>query len=157
MIEMIAIDILQSLLDETSASALHNSFERFTALIARPFVLVTERGSAVLDGAAKQRAWFDSYIVSLRAQRITDVVRLATTATLMRDGLLFGTYVSQYLANGTRVIDPFESSVTMRREGNVWQLATVSTSLPDAGWRLILPEAGANAAQMSAACGSGDG
>jgi hypothetical protein len=69
-------------------------------------------------------------------------VRSATTATLMRDGLLFGTYVSQCLANGTRAIDPFGSSVTMRLNDGVWQLATVSTSLPDAQWRVILPEGG---------------
>jgi hypothetical protein len=146
MIDMLAIDILQCLLDETTASALQNRFDRFSALITRPFVLVTEGGSTVLDSIAAQNVWFDSYIRSMRAQRITEVVRLATTATLMRDGLLFGTYVSQYLANGTRVIDPFESSVTMRLNEGVWQLAAVSTSLPDDKWRVILPEAGMKAA-----------
>ncbi len=145
MIDLIAIDILQCLLDEASAAALQNRFDRFSALMGRPFVLVTECGSAVLDSVAAQKAWFDSHIRSMRAQRITEVVRLATHATLMRDGLLFGTYVSQYLANGTRVIDPFESSVTMRRNAQCWQLATVSTSLPDDKWRIILPEAGTRA------------
>jgi hypothetical protein len=46
---MIAIDVLQCLPDKASASALQHWFDRFSALLGRPFLLVTEGGSVTLD------------------------------------------------------------------------------------------------------------
>ena len=130
---------LQLYLDEVAATVMRRDFAGYRTYIALPFQLVTHAASMhIADEDALQRG-FDTFALTLRAQRITDYVRLVEGAEELDEALITGRYVTHMMAGAHRVIPPFRSQITLRLEDGRWRAASITNALANARWPLISP------------------
>ncbi|MBD3764887.1 MAG: hypothetical protein IE927_09170 [Rhodobacterales bacterium] len=136
---MQALDILQRWLDDMSAAVLRGDWDVYRHHVALPFHLVTEQASLVIVTEDELRPGFDNFHRGLQVRRVTDYLRLADSAMLLDHGLLSGHYISHILSGGQRILPPFRSQITVRRQGGPWRAATITTSLNTSRWPVGLP------------------
>ena len=132
-------DILQTYLDTMGASVLQDDWTTYRRGVALPFHLVTEDASIVVADEDKLRMGFDSFVQTLNLHGITDYIRLAESITQIDDEMISGSYVTHMLKDGKRVVPPFKSQITLRRVDGVWQGASISNSLKNARWPVLMP------------------
>jgi hypothetical protein len=131
-------EILQDWLDIVTNAVMQGDYTAYRAHICLPFHLITHSASLRIDDDAPLRQGFDSFLQMLRSQRVTDYIRLASGAEQLDDVLITGRYVSHLLVNGTRLLPPFKSAITLRREDGVWRAASITNALANSRWPIHL-------------------
>ena len=134
---MDAAAILQSYLDEVSTAVLANDWDSYRDAISLPCHIVSHDESKVVATVAELQAGFDQFHATLRAQRVTDYIRLVDTASRLDHDLISGRYFSHVIANGHRLLPPFQSQMTLRLQGNRWRAASVTNALANSRWPLV--------------------
>ena len=135
--------ILQAYLDEVSAAVLRDDWETYRAGIALPCAIISHDESKIVETEDDLHAGFTHFRDTLRAQRVTDYIRLVEGAMRLDTDLIAGSYVSHILAGGMRIVAPYRSQMTLRLVGNRWRAASVTNGLANSRWplvRLELPE-----------------
>ena len=97
---MDAAAILRAHLDEVSAAALKNGWETYREGISLPSTVITHAESKVISTEDDLRAGYDTFRMTLMAQRVTDYIRLVDQAEQLDRGLIPGSYVSHLIAGG---------------------------------------------------------
>lgn len=136
---MLALQTLQSYLDESDANLLRADWPGYSAGVALPFTMITEASVMTVSSEAELRAGFDAYQNMIHTQRLTDVVRLAETAAALGERLISGRYITHMMAGSHRIMPPFRSNLTLRLTGNRWQAICVTNSLANMQWPIHLP------------------
>lgn len=136
---MPAIQILQSFLDDAGTATLAGDWDAFFAHVSLPFHLVTETASITVADEAGLRVGFDHFGDMLRVMRISDYVRLAESADEIGPDLISGHYVTHLMSGAHRMVPPFHSHVTLRREGGRWRAASIVNALSNARWPISVP------------------
>jgi hypothetical protein len=134
---MDAANILQDYLDEVSKAVLADDWETYRDSICLPCHIISHDESKVISNEDDLKAGFDQFRDTLRAQRVTDYVRLVESAARLDKTLISGKYVSHLLAGGQRVMPPFKSQMTLRLVGNRWRAASVTNALANSRWPLV--------------------
>lgn len=134
---MDAAGILQNYLDEVSAAVLNDDWETYRVSICLPCHIVSHDESKVVATEADLKAGFDQFRDTLRAQRVTDYVRLVESAAQLDKTLISGKSVSHLIAGSRRVMPPFTSQMTLRLVGNRWRAASVTNALANSRWPLV--------------------
>ena len=137
---MTPIDTLQAFLDRVSASVMGDDWETYRAGVDLPLLLITATASLAVTDEPALRTSFDDFVAALRAMRITDFMRLATSAEHVTDDLMAGRYETEMLSRGTRVVQPFPSRIILRRVEDSWRAAVIVNPIMNARWPIILPE-----------------
>lgn len=140
---MDAARILQSYLDEIAAAVMAKDWETYRDGIALPCAVISHDESKIVATEDELRAGFDSFVDTLRSQRVTDYVRLVEQAAMLDADLISGSYISHIIAGGQRIVAPYRSIMTLRLVGNRWRAASVTNGLANSRWplmRLQLPE-----------------
>lgn len=137
---MDAHKILQSYLDDVAAAVMTGDFDSYESRIIMPFHLVTHTANIAVATQDALRAGFDDFRQTLRIQRVTDYIRLVDTAAQLDRDLISGRYITHLLAGGHRVLDPFQSQITLRLVSNIWRAASISNALANSRWPLLLPK-----------------
>lgn len=128
-------EILQEWLDTVSDAVMRGDFAGYRAHVCLPFHLITHTASLRIEDEAPLRQGFDLFVQMLQAQRVTDYVRLTAGAEQLDDVLITGRYVSHLLvAGGARLIPPFRSAITLRREDGIWRAASITNALANSRW-----------------------
>ncbi|MFN3721507.1 MAG: hypothetical protein ACK4VZ_00565 [Paracoccaceae bacterium] len=135
---MQAAAILQTYLDEIATAVMAGDFAAYRAGIATPFHLVTHTESLTLFSDDELQAGFDSFCSMLKLQRVTNYIRLVESAQQLDPDLLAGRYITHLIAGGMRVLDPFQSQITLRRVGDRWCAASITNALANSRWPLVL-------------------
>lgn len=132
---MQAIGILQEYLDEMGRHVLAADFDAYVSRICLPFHLLTAAANMVITTEAELRAGFDTFDIMLKAQRVTDYIRLAAHAMFVEDGLISGHYTTHFLSHSQRIVPPFPSQMVLRRtSAGVWQAASITNGLKASSW-----------------------
>ena len=134
---MDAAAILQVYLDEVGAAVLADDWDTFRDSICLPCHIVSHNKSKVVTTEADMHAGFEQFRDTLRAQKVTDYVRLVESAGRLDKTLISGKYVSHLLAGGQRVMPPFKSQMTLRLVGIRWRAASVTNGLTNSRWPLV--------------------
>lgn len=134
---MDAAAILQAYLDEVSTAVLTDDWDTYREGICLPCAVVSHDESKVVATLDELRAGYDSFRLTLIAQRVTDYIRLVDQATRLDRDLISGSYVSHIIAGGHRIIAPFHSLMTLRLVGNRWRAASVTNGLANSRWPLV--------------------
>ncbi len=129
--------ILQSYLDEVAVAVLADEWETYRDHISLPCALVSHDESKIIATERDLRTGFDAFRDTLRAQRVTDYIRLVEQAWRMDKDLITGSYVSHIIAGGNRVVAPYKSVMTLRLVGNSWRAAAVTNGLANSRWPLV--------------------
>ena len=138
--------ILQSFLDEGAAAVLQGDWPTYRDGISLPCAVISHDESKIVETEEDLRAGFDSFCDTLRAQRVTDYIRLVEQAWRIDHALISGSYVSHIMAGGQRVIAPFKSLITLRLVGNRWRADSVTNGLANSRWPLVRLELPADTA-----------
>lgn len=132
--------MFQTFLDDVTIAVMAGDFDTFAAHVSLPFHLVTESARLVVTTEADLRAGFDDFQQTLKVQHVTDMIRLAESAAFLSEDQISGRYVTHLLANGHRAVPPFSSQMELRREAGIWRTASISNSLYNHRWPLMVPE-----------------
>ena len=130
---------LQLYLDEVAGAVMRQDFAAYRDCVSLPFQLVTHAASLHIDNEQQLRQGFDTFAQTLRVQRITDYLRMVEGAEELDEVLITGRYVTHMMAGAHRVIPPFRSQITLRHENGCWRAASITNSLANSRWPLILP------------------
>jgi hypothetical protein len=134
---MDAARILQDYLDEGARAVMADDWASYRDCVHLPFHIITHNESKVVETEDDLRPGFDQFRDTLRAQRVTDYVRLVESASRLDAALISGKYVSHMLAGGQRVMPPFKSQITLRLVGNRWRAASITNGLANSRWPLV--------------------
>ena len=130
---------LQIYLDEVAGAVLRQDYAAYREHVALPFQVVTHTASLQIDNDRNLRQRFDSYAQALRVQRITDWLRLVEGAEELDEALITGRYVTHMMAGAHRVMPPFRSQITLRREDGRWRAASITNAHATSRRSLIVP------------------
>lgn len=134
---MEAANILQTYLDEVSAAVLNDDWETYRDRVCLPCHIVSHDESKVVTTEEELRAGFDQFLLTLRAQHVTNYIRMVESAQMPDQTLISGRYVSHLIAGSQRVKPPFTSQMTLRLVGNRWRAASVTNALANSRWPLV--------------------
>jgi hypothetical protein len=132
-------ELLQTWLDDMGAAVLAGDWPGYAARVCLPFHLITDAASLVVATEQELRQGFDTFLTMLRAEQITDYIRLADSAVQINRRLISGRYTTHLMAGGNRVVPPFRSQITLRQEAGVWRAASISNALTNSSWPIVVP------------------
>ncbi|MFN4129171.1 MAG: hypothetical protein ACK4GC_05075 [Paracoccaceae bacterium] len=135
---MTAAGILQTYLDEIAAAVMAGDFVAYRAGVMLPFHLVTHTENLAITDEDTLRGGFDTFRGMLQSQRVTDYIRLVESAQTLDPDLITGRYVTHLIAGGMRVLDPFQSQITLRLVDGGWRAASITNALAKSRWPLVL-------------------
>ncbi len=107
-------------------------FEAFRERISLPLTVFSYEGTAVVTEAEDLRHYFHLFVESLDRAGVTDHVRVATSFYQIGPNLAACTYDTYLFRDGTRVIEPYASSSTLRFEEGRWRVVSIMSALPHA-------------------------
>jgi hypothetical protein len=133
-----AVAILQTYLDDVTRAVLKRDWNGYRATVALPFHMITHAGTVALETEADLRDNYDGFMQTMQLQRVTDYIRLAQSASQLDKDLITGSYVTHLLSGGQRLLDPFTSQITLRRDGDTWRAVSVTNALSMSRWQVLL-------------------
>lgn len=71
---------------------------------------------------------FEDYSAARHSQCVTQLIRLADSATVMQRDLICCTCLTHVLSGGTWVSRPHNSMLALRKDGGHWKAASVTNS-----------------------------
>lgn len=139
---MTAGAILQSYLDDIAAAVMVGDFAAYRAGVQLPFHLVTPSVNVSIDTEDALRDGFDQFRSMLQTQRVTDYIRLVDSAQALDPDLITGRYITHLISGGMRVLDPFQSQITLRHTEGRWQAASITNALANSRWPFLISSLG---------------
>lgn len=130
-----ALQTFQTWLDAASTAFIANRFDDYRALVALPVEMASDHSTVVMTTEGMLRHVFDQYLDLIRSQQATDLIRTARDARFDGPDIITGTYRTDILRGGQRIMDPFLSSLMLRRDGGIWRATHLTSGLPPAHWR----------------------
>lgn len=129
----------QGWLDRVAQTIFENDFDSYANSVETPFVLMTTTGTLIAARPADLRSGFDQFHQMLLSQGATEMIRIAEEVRPIGTSFLIGTYETNILRNGTRLFEPFRSSLTLRNRDGVWRAACIANAMTNARWPIHLP------------------
>lgn len=133
-----ASSILQTYLDQIARAVMTDDWETYRAGVVMPFHLVTHTANITVSTEADLRAGFYTFRQTLEMQRVTDYIRLVESAKQVDEDLITGSYTTHLLSGGHRLLDPYTSQITLRRQEGIWRAASITNALANSRWPLLL-------------------
>lgn len=130
---------LQAWLDRMSAATLAGDWPTYAAHVSLPFRLITETGEMIVQTEPELKRGFDGFVASLRAQGVTDYVRIVLSAERPAPDRMSGTYSSHVLSQGLRVMPRFDSAVELTHQDGIWRATTIANTLNNDRWPIDVP------------------
>lgn len=130
---------LQTWLDRMSAATLAGDWPTYAAHVSLPFRLITETGDMTVRTEADLKRGFDGFVASLRAQAVSDYIRIVLSAESPAPGRLSGTYASHILSQGLRVLPRFNSAIELTHRDGTWRATTIANTLNNNRWPIDVP------------------
>lgn len=134
--------ILQDYLDILADAVLRDDWETYASRVRLPFQLITERAAIQVLGEDELQDGFDAFVDMIRSQRVTHYVRTVTSAAQLSATAISGTYTTEILADGKRVVQPFQSRIIVRLRDGIWQATSISNNIMNPRWPVLLPVVG---------------
>lgn len=132
-----ANEILQGYLDFISDAVMAQDWDAYQGKIMLPLQLVTHTANINVETPEDLRAGFEAFCQTLQMQKVTHYVRLVETAKQLDQDLIAGRYVSHVMAGAHRILPPFTSEMTLRRQGGVWRAVSITNALANSRWPFV--------------------
>jgi hypothetical protein len=131
--------ILQEILDDLGSAVMTDDWAGFVTRIDLPFEMDTDSTTITVVSRDDLRDGYDRFRELIQLRRVTDYIRLAETATYDTPDTIRGVYVSHLLSNGTRVLPPYRSEMTLRLRGNRWTVTRIRNTWTNDRWPILTP------------------
>ena len=129
--------ILQDYLDEVGRCVMVDDWDAYRLCVDLPCQILSTDETKVVSTVEDLKLGFEQFRDTLRAQRVTDYVRLVEDAVQLDRELISGRYVTHLIAGSHRLIHPFRSEITLRLIGNNWRAVSVTNTLANSRWPLM--------------------
>lgn len=130
---------LQTWLDTMSTATLAGDWRTYAAHVSLPFRLITETGDMTVQTEAELKRGFDGFVASLRAQAVSDYIRIVLSADRPAPDRMSGTYSSHILSQGLRVLPRFDSAIELAHQDGIWRATTIANTLNNDRWPIDVP------------------
>lgn len=127
-------DEFQRFLDAMSGCFLRNDFAAWRAVVHLPLTIVTALGSEEFHSEEALRENFDCYFRAYSIMALDEIYRRPISVELCPDGLILGTYETNLLRRGQRVVDPFKSSLLLHPEGAGYRVSSILNARGHREW-----------------------
>jgi hypothetical protein len=114
--------ILQSVLDNGAQALLDGDPEPFFQHVYFPHVIVTEDEETLATSRDDLIARFNSVSNALKANGVTDYVRLAHDCRFKDDGSICGHWKTHIIRRDHRLVPPFPCRTRMIEVDGIWQM-----------------------------------
>ena len=121
-------------LADISTCLISNDFQLWAGRIALPFSIVTATGPNVSQTQDDLRSQFDLYVQACKAMNLDMVFRAPLLCEHNEDGTVIGTYRTELLCRGQRMVAPFTSSALLTHEVGIWRASAILNARGHAGW-----------------------
>ncbi|MCB1359612.1 MAG: hypothetical protein H6899_06480 [Rhodobacter sp.] len=127
----------QDLGEKITRSLMTGDFGLYRAQFRLPLTVVPRSapGYVLADEAALSRD-FDLYLIALRTEEITDIVRRVRALSLPRPTEMEVDCEVNILRRAERVVSPFLSRFSLTRTGTDWQVHRIESALGHIRWTL---------------------
>lgn len=125
---------LQAWLDNLVDSFIANDEDRFIGMYSLPFSVITAETTMIASDEQDLRVAFREYVATIREQGVTDLIRIAQQTTMIEPTLAVGVYETNLLRRGQRLIPPYTSAVSLRKEGDIWQATSMMNAISHNDW-----------------------
>lgn len=115
----------QKLLEDISLCFVRKDIEFLSAHTLLPFALVTPDGPITITTHEELMFHFDLYVKSYEILRVDAIFRRVISLEDCRDGSFIGTYETELLSHGTRVAEPYVSSVLVHDTPEGWKASSI--------------------------------
>lgn len=126
--------IVQTYLDQIAEAVMVGDYDSYRNGIALPLHLITHEQNVTLADEPALRAAFDAFRSMLQSQRVTHFIRLVNSAQSLDATLITARYVTHLIAGSLRIIDPFQSQITLRHVDGYWRAAAITNALANSRW-----------------------
>lgn len=128
------LDVFQKHLDHASEALMTGDFDRYMTMVDNPLVVITEKATTIVTTPEQFRFGFDSYSGMLRNAKATNLIRLAHAVSEYGPNLITGRLETHILRSGQRIYGPFQSTMSLKRKGDVWLLNSVISPVHAENW-----------------------
>ncbi|MEQ8367263.1 MAG: hypothetical protein RIB61_11195 [Roseicyclus sp.] len=136
----IAMEIYQELLDTLSAALLSGDHARFLAHIVTPHRMVTDTKTIHVPDLDSARVHFDRLSQSLRAQGITQYIRIASSARFDGPDQIRGEHISHMLRGAVPAAPAFGCEMQLICRDGVWGVLMSRHKARYLSWPELLPQ-----------------
>ena len=129
----------QAYLDRVVDATRSGDFLTFESCLALPLAVMCLEGTAIMTTRDEMRGSFEAYRLNLVRLGVTDYVRTASALHMIGPGYAMGVYQTHLLRNGTRMVEPYSTTITLREMGGGWRTTSLATAVPGARHWFRLP------------------
>jgi hypothetical protein len=134
-----AKDIYQQVVDTLSDALMQYDFAPFSRLVAFPHITQTLSTTIVMADQTKLRICFDSFVMALKAQSVTNHIRVVDFADFTSDDRIVGQHTSYILGGDHYIVQPYSSRLMLDRENGIWRVSRAVNAIINVTWPIFLP------------------
>jgi hypothetical protein len=134
-----AKDIYQQVVDTLSDALMQYDFAPFSGLVAFPHIMQTLSTTFVMADQTELRVCFDSFALTLKAQSVTDYIRVVDFADFTSDDRIVGQHTSYILGGDHYIVQPYSSRLMLDRENGIWRVSRAVNAIINVTWPIFLP------------------
>ncbi len=113
--------IFQNWLDRVADHVFADDFASWASAWSQPLLIVSPCGNSVITSEEMLHEKFVQWRTLFAIQRVTDMIRMAHDVSFMTADMITGSYTTEILSHGQRVVPRFESTMILARRDNVWR------------------------------------
>ena len=110
----------QQWLDTVGDAFFADRFDIYENAVLLPLEVENDHGVHRISDVIALREKFDAWVQMLKALRATDMIRIARDTHWLTPDRIAGTYDTEILANGQRMMDRFTSTMILDRIDDRW-------------------------------------
>ena len=122
------------IMDRVDAIFMSGDFDGWKQSVALPLTFESRKGTQFFTSEDDLRADFELYQKEFAIHRVTDLARIVKSAELVGSDMMVGTYRAHVLHNGTNVVPPWDSGITLKRQDGLWRVTKIMRALGHLDW-----------------------
>lgn len=123
------VAIYQDHLDALSNALLNGNFSAFARRMSIPHTVISETNQHVIESKDEMAELFYALHASLKSQRVTEYLRIATHAVYKAEDFICGAHETHIISGSQRVVKPYPNRVRLERIGTDWLETACSNAI----------------------------
>lgn len=119
------VERFENLLDEISDCFVSDDFGRWIDLISIPFTIVRNPGHVVLKDVNALMRYYESIRGVVTGHGIDAIVRLPISFDGFDDGTYHGTFATELISGGYRLVEPYETTALLHETSNKLKMNSI--------------------------------
>ncbi|MGB0661052.1 MAG: hypothetical protein ACPGNV_12865 [Mangrovicoccus sp.] len=115
----------QDFLEDASAYLFAGDFDSYAELACLPLCVISDLETRVITTREELQTSFDLIRHSFGINHVTHLIRIPQYVHRLTDGVLLGIFETHVQSDARRVVEPFESAISLRWQDERWKAASI--------------------------------